>query len=71
MSDDISTEIERPAEHRGREGVVNDQRQPERVGGFGETFKVGDIECRISLIYKAKQTFKDNGHAIAWCMAQK
>ena len=32
---------------------------------------LGDIECRISLIYKAKQTFKDNGHAIAWCMAQK
>ena len=31
----------------------------------------GDIECRVSLIYKAKQTFEDNGHAIAWCMAQK
>ena len=31
---------------------------------------VGDIECRLSLIYKSDKTFEDNGHAIAWCMAQ-
>lgn len=32
---------------------------------------VGDIECRLHLIHKATETFRDGGHAIAWCMAQK
>ena len=32
---------------------------------------LGEIECRLNLIAKAEEKFKDNGHAIAWCMAQK
>ena len=32
---------------------------------------LGEIECRLNLIATAKERFKDNGHAIAWCMAQK
>lgn len=31
---------------------------------------LGDIECRLSHISHAEQTFPDNGHAIAWCMGQ-
>ncbi len=31
---------------------------------------LGDIECRISLIAEANETFADNGHAIEWCMKQ-
>ena len=32
---------------------------------------LGDIECRLHLIQTAANRFTDNGHAIAWCMAQK
>ena len=32
---------------------------------------LGEIECRLSLVEKAAERFVDNGHAIAWCMAQK
>ena len=32
---------------------------------------LGDIECRLSLITEAKETFEDSGHAIEWCMRQK
>ena len=32
---------------------------------------LSDIECRLNLIAKANEMFVDNGHAIAWCMAQK
>jgi len=31
---------------------------------------LGDIECRLTLLEKSKETFKDNGHAIAWCYEQ-
>lgn len=31
---------------------------------------LADIECRLNHITHAEQTFIDNGHAIAWCMAQ-
>ena len=30
-----------------------------------------DIECRVHLIQTATERFVDNGHALAWCMAQK
>lgn len=29
------------------------------------------FECRLALIQTATERFSDNGHAIAWCMAQK
>ncbi len=29
-----------------------------------------DIECRLNHIGNAEQLFVDNGHAIAWCIAQ-
>lgn len=29
---------------------------------------LGDIECRLNLIDIANKTFKDGGHAMAWCM---
>lgn len=32
---------------------------------------LGDIECRLNLIKTAEQRFKDNGHAIEWCLKQK
>ena len=32
---------------------------------------LGDIECRLSLIYEADEQFADNGHAIEWCLRQK
>ena len=32
---------------------------------------LGDIECRLNLVAEATERFVDNGHAIAWCMAQK
>ena len=28
------------------------------------------IECRLSLLAEAEETFQDNGHALAWCFAQ-
>jgi len=31
---------------------------------------VSKIECRLDLLEQAKETFKDNGHALAWCFAQ-
>ena len=32
--------------------------------------ELGDIECRLAPWGKTDERFKDNGHAIAWCMAQ-
>lgn len=32
---------------------------------------VSEIECRLSRIYTTEVRFQDNGHAIAWCMAQE
>jgi len=32
---------------------------------------LGDIECRLSLIAEAKESFEDSGHAIEWCLKQK
>ena len=37
---------------------------PEEIG-------LDDIECRVHLIKTANERFVDNGHALAWCMAQK
>ena len=31
---------------------------------------VSEIECRLDLLEQAEETFKDNGHALAWCFAQ-
>ena len=31
---------------------------------------LGDIECRLASWAKTDVRFIDNGHAIAWCMAQ-
>ena len=31
---------------------------------------LGEIECRLSPWKKASETFKDGGHAIAWCLNQ-
>ena len=31
---------------------------------------LGDIECRLAPWGKTDERFGDNGHAIAWCMAQ-
>lgn len=31
---------------------------------------LADIECRLTSWKAAKDTFVDNGHALAWCMAQ-
>ena len=28
------------------------------------------IECRLSPLTEAEKTFKDNGHALAWCFEQ-
>lgn len=28
------------------------------------------IECRLSPWAEAKETFRDNGHALAWCFAK-
>lgn len=36
-----------------------------------EETDLGDIECRLNLVAEATERFIDNGHAIAWCMAQK
>ena len=36
---------------------------PEKTG-------LGDIECRLASWAKTDERFIDNGHAIAWCMAQ-
>lgn len=36
-----------------------------------EEMGLADIECRLALIETATERFIDNGHAIAWCMAQK
>lgn len=30
---------------------------------------LGDIECRLNLVEAATESFKDGGHAMAWCMA--
>ena len=35
----------------------------------GET-GFGTIECRLAPWAEAKESFKDNGHALAWCFAQ-
>ena len=32
---------------------------------------LSEIECRLHLIQTATERFSDNGHAIAWCMAQE
>ena len=32
---------------------------------------VSEIECRLSQICITEERFPDNGHAIAWCMAQE
>ena len=32
---------------------------------------LGEIECRLNLVAASAERFIDNGHAIAWCMAQK
>ena len=45
-----------------------------RVYEFVETPEetgLGDIECRLSLIAEAKETFEDSGHAIEWCLRQR
>lgn len=62
----------------GDEVFVTDYAHP---GGFSaEIYEFVDnpeetgldaYECRISLIKKAEQLFKDNGHAIEWCLKQK
>ena len=31
---------------------------------------LGDCECRLTKWTTAKETFKDNGHALEWCFAQ-
>lgn len=31
---------------------------------------LGDIACRLAPWKKADERFADNGHAIAWCLAQ-
>ena len=31
---------------------------------------LGDIECRLAPWAEAKETFKDNGHALKWCFEQ-
>jgi hypothetical protein len=28
------------------------------------------IECKLELVTHARQSFKDAGHAIAWCLTQ-
>ena len=35
-----------------------------------EETELGDIECRLSLINEAEERFKDNGHALEWCLKQ-
>jgi len=37
---------------------------------FPEDTGLGDIECRLTPWAVSEQTFKDNGHAIAWCYEQ-
>lgn len=37
---------------------------------FPEDTGLGDIECRLTPWAESEDTFKDNGHAIAWCIAQ-
>lgn len=37
---------------------------------FPEDTGLGEIECRLTPWGKAEETFKDGGHAIAWCIAQ-
>lgn len=31
---------------------------------------LGSIECRLNLIGISDKTYKDSGHAVAWCMKQ-
>ena len=45
-------------------GVYEFIETPEETG-------LGYIECRLNLVAEATERFVDNGHAIAWCMAQK
>lgn len=55
--------------------------EPNRQGGFSasiyefletpDELGLNEHECRLSLIYKADESFEDSGHAIAWCLAQK
>ena len=35
-----------------------------------EETDLGEIECRLAPWAKTDERFVDNGHAIAWCMAQ-
>lgn len=37
---------------------------------FPEDTGLGDIECRLTPWAESEETFKDNGHAIAWCYEQ-
>ena len=37
---------------------------------FPEDTGLGDIECRLVPWAVSEDTFKDNGHALAWCFAQ-
>lgn len=37
---------------------------------FPEDTGLGEIECRLTPWAKADETFKDGGHAIAWCLSQ-
>ena len=37
---------------------------------FPEDTGLGEIECRLSPYAEAEETFKDNGHALAWCFQQ-
>ena len=37
---------------------------------FPEDTGLGEIECRLTPWEKADATFRDGGHAIAWCLSQ-
>lgn len=32
---------------------------------------LSDLECRLSLIAESRENFKDSGHALEWCLAQR
>ena len=48
VDDDVGAVLDRPAEERRGEGVVDDERDAGRVGDLREGLEVGDVELRVS-----------------------
>ena len=51
-------------ERFGYHAAVYEMVEPPRETGLG------DVECRIGLVYAAEEVFEDGGHAMAWCISK-